>query len=122
MSAEAFRQSSQKSVKRHDGGSTVRYKPEVEIHQPKEIPELLNSGRFWKLLNRLYPLRQLTDATSISTLSPSKSGLCNAEFTLREVNDDTVFLQAMKQCTKMMLILLTVGADDKNIVQVCETK
>lgn len=43
---------------------------------------------------------------------------CNAKFTFRETDDDTIIFQAREQCTKIILMSLAVGAEDKDVVQV----
>lgn len=99
----------------------MRYIPAVEIHKSEELPELCNSDGLRKLSTRLYPLRQRTNAASTHVMA-EKIQLSNAVFTLRGVDDDTRFLQTKKQCTKIILMLLMVGAEVKDVVLVSEAK
>lgn len=68
----------------------------------------------------LYPLRQRTNAASIVPMA-KKIQYCNAKFTFRETDDDTIIFQAREQCTKIILMSLAVGAEDNDVMQVWPT-
>ena len=95
----------------------VRYETMIEIDETDELTKFALSSGLWEIADGLYFLFEWVNSCTIHPMSEKLEAL-HSKFAFLWVYDDSMAIQALQDCTEMMVVLVWAPTCNEDVINV----